>query len=209
MLPETLQHFPHFQCTRIAKFPTTSDSSCCTSSELLSKGQSSTSSKHPEHRIYRAPTATVLRGIFARASTRLQGLRATLSSEALSSEDSPRTSCYKQGSPGLGARIAQPDYADPATLLFRGSLHREDDDNDDKAQASPDTCPSDDDSFYEKSFETIEDYADQSEAFRDSAIFSDAEDRVVLAEGEDISDGQSRAGWVKRMVNQLQGMRVE
>ncbi|XP_011629628.1 uncharacterized protein LOC105422086 isoform X2 [Pogonomyrmex barbatus] len=108
---------------------------------------------------------------------------------------------YKQGSSSLGARIAQSDYADP-TILFaenkraqsssvgvnhskkiteseRRDDHMEEEINDSK---DAERHESETDSFYERSFETIENYADGDvdEAFRDSAIFSDVDEVFVM-----------------------------
>ncbi|XP_011333620.2 uncharacterized protein LOC105277145 isoform X2 [Ooceraea biroi] len=109
---------------------------------------------------------------------------------------------YKQGSSSLGARIAQSDYADP-TILFAESKRAQsscaeinqpkkpvdesvDEDHQEQEveiSSSKDTerRESETDSFYEKSFEIIENYADADvdEAFRDSAIFSDVEEVFV------------------------------
>lgn len=101
---------------------------------------------------------------------------------------------YKQGSSSLGARIAQSDYADP-TILFAenkrnqisstvdqskktesaGREHEEED------KDTTERRESETDSFYERCFETIENYvdADVDEAFRDSAIFSDVDEVFV------------------------------
>jgi len=107
---------------------------------------------------------------------------------------------YKQGSSGLGARIAQSDYADP-TILFAESKRAQSSPTEN--QSKPDELAGGDheeqekeatsnkyielresetDSFYEKSFEIIENYADADvdEAFRDSAIFSDVEEVFML-----------------------------
>ncbi|XP_043250036.1 uncharacterized protein LOC122396035 isoform X1 [Colletes gigas] len=95
---------------------------------------------------------------------------------------------YKQGSSSLGARIAQSDYADP-TILFSetkrlgqlaNSVTKADQEKKDDEE-SPENRESETDSFYEKSFETIENYvdADVDDAFRDSAIFSDIEEVLV------------------------------
>lgn len=98
---------------------------------------------------------------------------------------------YKQGSSGLGARIAQADYADPSTLFFdikRGEscarisdshLDNNEDDVVGKDVADRQRLPSDGDNYYEKCFESIENYVDETDdAFRDSAIFSDGEEVV-------------------------------
>ncbi|XP_066597444.1 uncharacterized protein GEFmeso isoform X2 [Prorops nasuta] len=101
----------------------------------------------------------------------------------------PRNSTvyYKQGSSGLGARIAQSDYADPSVLFGEATKRLrnqasnkksvEDEDPSDAERRESET-----DSFYERSFETIENYADADvdDAFRDSAIFSDADDVLVI-----------------------------
>ncbi|XP_076162588.1 guanine nucleotide exchange factor in mesoderm isoform X2 [Ptiloglossa arizonensis] len=96
---------------------------------------------------------------------------------------------YKQGSSSLGARIAQSDYADP-TILFSESkrlgqlansmIQVKQEKKDD--EESLENRESETDSFYEKSFETIENYvdADVDDAFRDSAIFSDIEEVLVV-----------------------------
>lgn len=90
---------------------------------------------------------------------------------------------HKPGSSSIGARIAQSDYADPLVLFSesrknlnnltcRTKLQK---DTSDEVTEAADTLESD--SFYEKSFESIEDYADSQEGtFRDSAIFSDVDD---------------------------------
>ncbi|XP_057324342.1 putative uncharacterized protein DDB_G0282133 isoform X1 [Microplitis mediator] len=122
---------------------------------------------------------------------------------------------YKQGSSGLGARIAQADYADPSVLFFdikRGEsnisdnisvdnsnvnliekidgVNNDEDDNDDDYYEEDDDddgddddrrqrLPSDGDNYYEKCFESIENYIDETDdAFRDSAIFSDGDEVV-------------------------------
>ncbi|XP_046751746.1 uncharacterized protein LOC124414743 isoform X2 [Diprion similis] len=97
---------------------------------------------------------------------------------------------YKQGSSGLGARIAQSDYADP-TVLFGDSILKRTasvgDGLENKVELSEDKngdeCilerrENEADSFYEKSFETIENYVnpETEEVFRDSAIFSDTDE---------------------------------
>ncbi|XP_076682095.1 guanine nucleotide exchange factor in mesoderm isoform X2 [Andrena cerasifolii] len=97
---------------------------------------------------------------------------------------------YKQGSSSLGARIAQSDYADPLLLFSESkrlgqlarvassSLEAKEKKEDEE---SAENRESETDSFYEKSFETIENYADADvdEAFRDSAIFSDIDEVLV------------------------------
>lgn len=95
---------------------------------------------------------------------------------------------YKQGSSSLGARIAQSDYADP-TILFseskrlgqmaNSSMQRKQEMKEDADNVE--NRESETDSFYERSFETIENYvdADVDDAFRDSAIFSDIEEVLV------------------------------
>ena len=105
---------------------------------------------------------------------------------------------YKQGSSSLGARIAQSDYADPTTLFSESkraelaeskqNLVEDDKSEEKKAEAERkkklerDQQESENDSFYEKSFETIENYidVDVEDAFRDSAIFSDGEDTLTI-----------------------------
>ncbi|XP_076396774.1 guanine nucleotide exchange factor in mesoderm isoform X2 [Megachile rotundata] len=92
---------------------------------------------------------------------------------------------YKQGSSSLGARIAQSDYADPSILFseskrqLANSSQAKQEKKEDEENAE--NRESETDSFYEKSFETIENYvdADVDEAFRDSAIFSDIEEVLV------------------------------
>ncbi|XP_029046315.2 uncharacterized protein LOC114877640 isoform X2 [Osmia bicornis bicornis] len=95
---------------------------------------------------------------------------------------------YKQGSSGLGARIAQSDYADPSILFSEskrlGQLaNNSSEANQEKKEdeESVENRESETDSFYEKSFETIENYvdADVDDTFRDSAIFSDIEEVLV------------------------------
>nr|XP_034181854.1 uncharacterized protein LOC117605088 isoform X2 [Osmia lignaria] len=96
---------------------------------------------------------------------------------------------YKQGSSGLGARIAQSDYADPSILFSEskrlGQLaNNSSEANQEKkedVEESVENRESETDSFYEKSFETIENYvdADVDDTFRDSAIFSDIEEVLV------------------------------
>ncbi|XP_076644027.1 guanine nucleotide exchange factor in mesoderm isoform X2 [Halictus rubicundus] len=93
---------------------------------------------------------------------------------------------YKQGSSCLGARIAQSDYADPSVLfseskrlqsaITTGGQTKEKEDEEIVESRESET-----DSFYERSFETIENYvdADVDDAFRDSAIFSDIEEVLV------------------------------
>ncbi|XP_012234492.1 uncharacterized protein GEFmeso isoform X2 [Linepithema humile] len=107
---------------------------------------------------------------------------------------------YKQGSSSLGARIAQSDYADP-TILFAESKRMQastgdvnqikkteeaedrncEEDEETSSGKDVERRESETDSFYERSFETIENYvdADVDEAFRDSAIFSDVDDVFV------------------------------
>lgn len=109
---------------------------------------------------------------------------------------------YKQGSSSLGARIAQSDYADP-TILFAESKRNQSvssegvdqfkkTESDERDREEQEPCDDKDtrerresetDSFYERCFETIENYvdADADEAFRDSAIFSDV-DEVFVAQ---------------------------
>ncbi|XP_020283368.1 uncharacterized protein LOC109854567 isoform X2 [Pseudomyrmex gracilis] len=108
--------------------------------------------------------------------------------------------CYKQGSSNLGARIAQSDYADP-TILFAENKRaqfsavevirfKKTDESEEKNRADEEETSSKDtehrdsetDSFYEKSFEVIENYADTDvdEAFRDSAIFSDVDEIFMM-----------------------------
>ncbi|XP_072749790.1 uncharacterized protein Gefmeso isoform X2 [Anoplolepis gracilipes] len=109
---------------------------------------------------------------------------------------------YKQGSSSLGARIAQSDYADP-TILFAESkrIHssstdvnqsfsktdeseERDHEEEEETNSNKDAerRESETDSFYERSFETIENYADADvdEVFRDSAIFSDVDEVFVM-----------------------------
>lgn len=102
---------------------------------------------------------------------------------------------YKQGSSGLGARIAQSDYADPTVLFAENILKRaeslgdgirelETSDKGEKELKEEDVHAerreSEADSFYEKSFEIIENYVDPEadEVFRDSAIFSDMDEVI-------------------------------
>ncbi|XP_028981905.1 uncharacterized protein LOC107037639 isoform X2 [Diachasma alloeum] len=300
---------------------------------------------HPDHKIYRSTVgSTMLKNVLSKAGSRLQGLRLTLSTEALESSDPvsdssksrnykgkkrskskllrlsresstdvdepsgcvPTSSSesksisslyYEQGSEGLGARIAQADYADPSVLFgayfegkagarAQGAVKTDGKYSEDEADEEYDEADrKESDCFYEKSFESIEDYETlihnegRDDAFRDSAIFSDEEGReaqgrtterpkipppvpakkhclkaipksvkpsiaakpeglklrsmvsrkgeggggvkcirVTLVQGaeggnvgesrfgevNDISAGQSQAGWVKRMVGQLQ-----
>ncbi|XP_011162759.2 uncharacterized protein LOC105197869 isoform X2 [Solenopsis invicta] len=113
---------------------------------------------------------------------------------------------YKQGSSSLGARIAQSDYADPKILFTENKrmqsssvndinqskkiaeLERRDceGETDNKDTERPE---SETDSFYEKSFETIENYADGDvdEAFRDSAIFSDVDEVFVIRQSTPVT----------------------
>lgn len=95
---------------------------------------------------------------------------------------------YKQGSSGLGARIAQSDYADPTVLFFESkrlgqlaSNRVESKEEKKEDEESAENRESETDSFYERSFETIENYADADvdDAFRDSAIFSDIDEVLV------------------------------
>ncbi|CAK9823478.1 Pleckstrin homology domain-containing family G member 1 [Anthophora retusa] len=92
---------------------------------------------------------------------------------------------YKQGSSSLGARIAQSDYADPTVLFFENKrlASRQSQAKEEKIEdeESVENRESETDSFYEKSFETIENYVDVDvdDAFRDSAIFSDIEEVLV------------------------------
>lgn len=102
---------------------------------------------------------------------------------------------YKQGSSRLGARIAQLDYADP-TILFAESKRAQSFDvkNSKTSEVKKIDCEENDkdakyresetDSFYEKSFETIENYVDANveEPFRDSAIFSDIDETFVVTQ---------------------------
>lgn len=110
---------------------------------------------------------------------------------------------YKQGSSSLGARIAQSDYADPmmlfaeskraqsSTVRINNRIKKPDEsmeeDHEEQEGGSngnkdPERRESETDSFYERSFEIIENYADADvdEAFRDSAIFSDVEEVFVM-----------------------------
>lgn len=105
---------------------------------------------------------------------------------------------YKQGSSSLGARIAQSDYADPSILFAekraqsssvdisqsKKTVESEKRNCEEETGSNKDTerHESETDSFYERSFETIENYADADvdEAFRDSAIFSDVDEVFVL-----------------------------
>ncbi|XP_036141939.1 uncharacterized protein LOC105833058 isoform X2 [Monomorium pharaonis] len=106
---------------------------------------------------------------------------------------------YKQGSSSLGARIAQSDYADPKILFAENKraqtssvninqskkiveLERRDCKDETANNKDTEHPESETDSFYEKSFETIENYADADvdEAFRDSAIFSDVDEVFVI-----------------------------
>lgn len=106
---------------------------------------------------------------------------------------------YKQGSSSLGARIAQSDYADPKILFAESKrmqfsfidvnqskkiVESERRDCEEETDSNKDTerHESETDSFYERSFETIENYADADvdEAFRDSAIFSDVDEVFVM-----------------------------
>ncbi|XP_014605702.1 PREDICTED: uncharacterized protein LOC106787664 isoform X1 [Polistes canadensis] len=116
---------------------------------------------------------------------------------------------YKQGSSSLGARIAQSDYADP-TVLFaeskrngqqasnvpeettkkdenskeygRNKEEEEEEDEEESPRRETNRRESETDSFYERSFEIIENYVDVDvdEVFRDSAIFSDADDVLLM-----------------------------
>ncbi|XP_024940458.1 uncharacterized protein LOC107267413 isoform X2 [Cephus cinctus] len=102
---------------------------------------------------------------------------------------------YKQGSSGMGARIAQSDYADPATLFAENKRaehitenpetqedERQEDEPEEMTAERSKHRETETDSFYEKSFETIENYvdADVDEAFRDSAIFSDVDEVLSI-----------------------------
>jgi len=106
---------------------------------------------------------------------------------------------YKQGSSSLGARIAQSDYADPKILFAENkraqsssvdikqskeTTESERRNHEEETDSNKDTerHESETDSFYERSFETIENYADADvdEAFRDSAIFSDVDEVFVM-----------------------------
>nr|XP_031845725.1 uncharacterized protein LOC116432672 isoform X1 [Nomia melanderi] len=96
---------------------------------------------------------------------------------------------YKQGSSSLGARIAQSDYADPSILFSEGKRLGQPANSSAQAKQeakeddeSVENRESETDSFYERSFETIENYvdADVDDAFRDSAIFSDIEEVLVV-----------------------------
>ncbi|XP_011263792.1 uncharacterized protein LOC105255939 isoform X2 [Camponotus floridanus] len=109
---------------------------------------------------------------------------------------------YKQGSSSLGARIAQSDYADP-TILFAenkriqsssidvnqsfgktNESRERDREEEEETNSNKDAerRESETDSFYERSFETIENYADADtdEVYRDSAIFSDVDEVFVM-----------------------------
>ncbi|XP_011878060.1 PREDICTED: uncharacterized protein LOC105567640 isoform X2 [Vollenhovia emeryi] len=113
---------------------------------------------------------------------------------------------YKQGSSSLGARIAQSDYADPKILFTENKrAHSSSVDinqskkttESDRRNCEEETGSSKDmerhesetDSFYERSFETIENYADADvdEAFRDSAIFSDVDEVFVMRQSTPIT----------------------
>ena len=232
---------------RIAKFPTTASTSTffLTLDDNLTDAYSeihvpvTSTNIHPDHKIYRANVSgsAIFRNVFSKAGSKLQGLRTTVSTETLeSNEEFERTKysrsfstgklkkksrlrlsresssdvedtiigCvssnsgnfkipalyYKQGSSGLGARIAQSDYADPSFLFSESkraelasaealAMKRNEDELSDTTTIQRE---SETDSFYEKSFETIENYADTEEddAFRDSAIFSDAEEMLSV-----------------------------
>ncbi|XP_076761669.1 guanine nucleotide exchange factor in mesoderm isoform X2 [Xylocopa sonorina] len=100
---------------------------------------------------------------------------------------------YKQGSSSLGARIAQSDYADPTVLFFDSKRRQQtnnqpqeskqevEEEEEKEDEESVENRESETDSFYEKSFEMIENYVDTDvdDAFRDSAIFSDIEEILV------------------------------
>lgn len=256
---------------RIAKFPTCLNSSGSTFfcpleenitdySQIRQQQQQqqqqispTVASVHPDHKVYRGSGSAIFRNVLMKAGSRLQGLRATVSSaysaETLEScEDldrtkytrssqskskrnknkskppkevncsdvdeqttgciavgnsSPRVSTlyYKQGSSGMGARIAQSDYADPSILF--GDKRPEAESRAKNAEElefidSYDVCDEmeeeeEEEYFYEKSFETIEDYvdADVNEAFRDSAIFSDSEEPLTV--GIQIAERDSSA----------------
>ncbi|XP_012276960.1 uncharacterized protein LOC105697841 isoform X2 [Orussus abietinus] len=98
---------------------------------------------------------------------------------------------YKQGSSGLGARIAQSDYADPTTLFVDkrsefspaviGNTPKSEPEQD-KAVIMSERQEIEADGFYERSFESIENYVDTdtNDAFRDSAIFSDVDEVLAV-----------------------------
>lgn len=110
---------------------------------------------------------------------------------------------YKQGSSSLGARIAQSDYADP-TILFAESKrgqsscieHKatelEEKNCEEEVNSNKNTAErheSETDSFYERCFETIENYADADvdDAFRDSAIFSDVDEIFLVRQPTELA----------------------
>lgn len=227
---------------RIAKFPTSPSTStffCSLDddsfpdpySEIRSTNSINTH-VHPDHKIYRANNGSagnLLKNVFSKAGSRLQGLRSTESIETLGcSDDADRnkqtrsiktkkknknkssresssdldeitsgcvaggsnavptrnapgipSAYYKQGSSGLGARIAQSDYADPTVLFGESILKRAESLGNDLVTKEDESFRENEaDSFYEKSFETIENYVspDADEVFRDSAIFSDMDE---------------------------------
>ncbi|XP_015185307.1 PREDICTED: uncharacterized protein LOC107071114 isoform X1 [Polistes dominula] len=118
---------------------------------------------------------------------------------------------YKQGSSSLGARIAQSDYADPTVLFAENKRNgqqasnvpeettkkddnskeyrrdkkeeeEEEEDGEESSKRETNRRESETDSFYERSFEIIENYVDVDvdEVFRDSAIFSDVDDVLLM-----------------------------
>lgn len=117
---------------------------------------------------------------------------------------------YKQGSSSLGARIAQSDYADPRILFESKRAHSSSVDinqSENIAESGKRDCEeetdsnrdterheSETDSFYERSFETIENYADADvdEAFRDSAIFSDVDEVIVIRQSTPATTTRTR-----------------
>ncbi|XP_043281182.1 uncharacterized protein [Venturia canescens] len=231
---------------RIAKFPTTATTSSSTFFLSLDDNLTdayaeihtpvTSTNIHPDHKIYRANIggSAILKSVLSKAGSTIQGLRTTMSTETLESndeferrkysrslstgkskkrssklrssresssdlDDNSHVGCvsgnngnlkipglyYKQGSSGLGARIAQSDYADPSFLFSeskRAELASAEVLNSTKSHDQPidsnDRRESETDSFYERSFETIENYVDAEtdDAFRDSAIFSDTDE---------------------------------
>lgn len=176
-------------------------------------------------------TGSSLRNVFSRASSRIQSLRSSQSTETLECSEEFERSRYfrsfskrnknknyakslsrdvsdaedavasvvatgnngvrvhlevpyhRQGSPSLGARIAQSDYADPSVLFSesRRNLMKAESSCTMNSHQEGEAVEDEMDSFYEKSFEIIENYAETEEAFRDSAIFSDGDSAAEAA----------------------------
>lgn len=225
---EDMQHYVDSGTDlRLHRFPLPDDTT--TEEETTPDTSTNNLSIHPEYKIYRSSlTMSTLKNVLSSVSGKLASLR--LSSETLdqletehranrvlnsftrtfrykkSESDLP---VYKQGSSGLGARIAHgietSDYADPRTLFpnitqskkaasLLGirpysvlSLASNVTSSSGYSGSTSSTNPVKDaesdensaDSFYERSFDALESNLD-TEVCRDSAIFSDPEEITEL-----------------------------